>query len=79
MSWDHDRYKATCAKCGKTGIVIESSDDWGRFARRYKGFEEVEPDATAVGRLRQDRRQMNGRCSCGSTSILTGDRLPDPD
>jgi hypothetical protein len=75
MSWDHERYAATCADCGKTGIVIESSDDWGREARRYEGFENVEPHATAVGRKRQDARQMNAKCSCGSSNILVGERL----
>lgn len=76
MGWEHDRFKALCADCGRSGVVIESSDDWGRYARRYEGFENVEPDPTAVGRLRQDRRQMDGKCSCGSTNIVKAERLP---
>lgn len=72
MGWEHDHYHATCAQCGKTGVVILSSDDWNRSARRYEGFDNVEPPATAVGRQRQDRREINGRCSCGSTDIVRG-------
>ena len=72
MGWEHDRYQATCAACGRTGTVIISSDDWGRSARRYEGFENVEPSSTAVGRLRQDRQEMNGRCPCGSNEITKG-------
>ena len=36
---------------GRTGTVIISSDNWGRSARRYEGFENVEPSIAAVGRL----------------------------
>lgn len=77
MGWEHDYYRATCAKCGRTGAVIISSDDWGRNARRYEGFENVEPSNTVVGRLRQDRREMNGLCPCGSNEITRGS-LIDP-
>lgn len=76
MGWEHERFEAQCAGCGRSGVVIESSDDWGRHARRYEGFDNIEPDPTAVGRLRQDQRQMNARCACGSTSIVKGERLP---
>ena len=72
MGWEHDRYEAVCASCGKVGFVIESSDDWGRFARRYEGFENREPDPTAVGRKRSDARQPIGQCSCGSRLITRG-------
>ena len=70
--WEHDRYEAACGNCGKTGTVIISSDDWGRNARSYEGFENVDPAGTAVGRMRQDRSEMNGRCAYGSTSIIKG-------
>ena len=76
MGWEHDRYAAQCAACGQSGVVVISSDDWGRQARRYEGFENIEPDPTAVGRLRQDPRQMNGKCSCGSTDIPRGELIP---
>ena len=76
MGWDHESYSAQCADCGRVGVVDESSDDWGRQARRYAGFDNVEPDQNAVGRMRQDRRQMNGKCACGSTNIVRGERLP---
>lgn len=72
MGWQHDRYRATCAICGRAGIVIVSSDDWGRSARRYEGFENVEPSSTAIGQFRQDRREMNGRCACGGNDIKQG-------
>jgi hypothetical protein len=75
VSWEHERFEATCGECGRVGIVIESSDDWGRFARRYEGFENVVPHPTAVERKRQDSRQMNAECSCGSTKIVVGERL----
>ena len=75
MGWEHDRFAARCTDCGATGIIDESSDDWGRNELRYEGFENVDPAATAVGRQRQDRRAMNGRCRCGSTAIEKGARL----
>lgn len=77
MGWERERFHATCAECGKTGTVVISSDDWGRSERRYEGFANVEPSATAIGRARQDRREMNGRCACGSTSIRQGDPISD--
>lgn len=75
MGWDHDHYQATCEECGRTGTVTISSDDWGRSARRYEGFENIEPSSTAVGRRRQDRRELDGRCVCGSTRIIRGDLI----
>ena len=74
MSWDHDKYHATCQACGREGFVIESSDDWGRAAREYVGFENLAPDPTAVGRKRQDARQQSGRCACGNSSIRRGNK-----
>jgi hypothetical protein len=75
MGWEHDHYHATCAVCGRTGTVVVSSDDWGRNARRYEGFDNVDPSSTEVGRARQDRREMNGRCACGSTKITQGNLI----
>jgi hypothetical protein len=78
MSWEHERYHASCAACGHEGIVIESSDDWGRSARQYEGFDNIGADLTAVGRKRQDIRQNSAQCHCGSTSIIRGQRCADP-
>lgn len=75
MGWEHDRYEAVCENCGHRGVVVESSDDWGRFARRYEGFGNVEPSATAVGRRRSDARQLSPLCDCGSRSVARGGRL----
>lgn len=74
MGWEHDRYEAICEQCGHRGYLIESSDDWGRSARRFEGFENVPPDSYAVGRKREDPRQNSPRCQCGSTQIARGSR-----
>jgi hypothetical protein len=72
MSWEHSKYEARCTACGKKGLVIRSSDDWGRSSTKYVGFENERPDATAVGRKRADARDNSGRCDCGSGSIDLG-------
>jgi len=75
MGWEHDRYEAICEGCGHRGVVVESSDDWGRFSRRYEGFENVQPDVNDVGRLRKDSRQSSPVCLCGSRSVVQGARI----
>ena len=75
MSWEHEKYHAVCAACDHAGFVVESSDDWGRSARRYEGFENIDADPTAIGRKRDDSRQQAGRCRCGSTAITRGTRV----
>jgi hypothetical protein len=72
MSWEHWEYEARCSKCGRRGFVIESSDDWGRTAASYEGFESIAPDPIAVGRKRVSSRDYSPRCSCGSTHIIRG-------
>lgn len=72
MGWENARYRARCGQCGHEGAVIHSSDDWGRQARRYEGFENVLPGVDAVARKRADSRQNSGRCRCGSTDIVRG-------
>ncbi len=72
MSWEHDKYEATCDHCGHKGFVTHSSDDWGRSEISYEGFQNIEPSATAVGRKRASARDHSPRCACGSTSITRG-------
>jgi predicted RNA-binding Zn-ribbon protein involved in translation (DUF1610 family) len=73
MSWETDKFKATCDACGHEGEVHESSDDWFRFSRSYVGFDSVPPDPTSVARKRLDARQQSGMCpKCGGTSITRG-------
>lgn len=72
MGWENTVYAARCGQCGHEGSVIHSSDDSGRQARRYEGFENAPPGVDAVARKRADARQNNGRCSCGSTDIVRG-------
>lgn len=75
MGWEHDRYEAVWEECGHRGIVVESSDSWGRFARRYEGFGNVDPSPTAIGRRRSDARQSSPLCDCGSSAVTRGMRL----
>lgn len=75
MSWEYDRYTATCLGCGHIGVVIVGSDDWGRFSTDYEGFDTTPPSPTAVGRKRADARQSVARCRCGGSSIERGARL----
>lgn len=73
MSWEYDHYKATCGSCGHEGECIKSSDDWNRFETSYVGFTNNEPDATAIGRKRADRRDSKPVCpKCGGTEIILG-------
>ena len=69
MSWDHNRYKATCRKCGRQGVCIESSDDWNRSETRWEGFAEIAPSAEAIYRKRYDARDRIPQCECGSSDI----------
>jgi len=75
MSWEHERYEVVCESCGHRGVVTESSDDWGRSARSYEGFDNVAPSTTAVGRRRSDSRQSSPLCRCGSRSVRREHRL----
>lgn len=77
MSWEHSKYKAKCVQCGHEGFCIRSSDDWNRSGTSWEGFENVEPDATAVSRKRVDRRDSQPVCKCGSNKIEVGDYLGD--
>lgn len=75
MGWEHDRFEARCEECGHSGVVDISSDDWGRSARRYEGFQNLEPSPYAVGRKRADQRQNDAVCACGSSRIKHGAKL----
>jgi hypothetical protein len=72
MSWEYSEYEAVCRECGRRGICIEGSDDWGRHSTRWVGFENREPHPYAVGRKRADARDMVPVCVCGSSKIKVG-------
>ena len=77
MGWEHDRYEAICEACGRTGKCIVSSDDWGRWATEWIGFEEQNPSSTAVARLRVGSRDMSPKCACGSINVRRGGRIAE--
>jgi hypothetical protein len=72
MSWEHERYTAFCEQCGRTGFCTHSSDDWGRSATRWEGFENVPPHLMAIARKRADPGDMRPLCRCGSTRVVLG-------
>lgn len=76
MGFEYTRYKAKCRKCGQAGICERGMDDWGRTSTSWDGFSNVEPDATAVGMKRLDRRDSQPICVCGSRDIEVGDVIP---
>lgn len=77
MGWEQTKYRAACSSCGKTGICVQRSDDWGRHSTTWVGFRNVEPSPTAVARKRTDARDSRPLCECGSTEIVVGDLLGD--
>jgi hypothetical protein len=72
MSWDHDKYQAECRKCGHTGFVILSSDDWGRSSTSWEGFQNKAPHLTEVARMRAGPRDFSPVCECGSRDVVRG-------
>jgi hypothetical protein len=56
MSWEYSKYEARCEHCGRQGFCVKGSDDWYRFSTFVGGFANREPNLTAVGRKRTDRR-----------------------
>lgn len=75
MGWEHDRFTAISTDCGHEGVVIVSSDDWGRSAGRYEGFACIDAPVDATGRKRADAREASPQCRGGSCSVLRGERL----
>ena len=73
MGWDYTKYKAKCRNCGNEGICIKGEDDWFRHSTTWEGFENTDPDATAVGRKRADSRDKRAVCKCGSNDIEVGE------
>lgn len=74
MSWDHCYYEAICAKCGKKGYKISSSDDWGRTEISWEGFQSYTSFPRyeyLVGRGKIDPNAF-AICACGSTDIEVG-------
>lgn len=76
MSWEYSKSEAQCQDCGKKGVCIEGSDDWGRHSTQWEGFRNVPPHPTAVGRKRAGPDDMRPRCHCGSTKIAVGKYIP---
>lgn len=77
MGWEQTKYRASCSSCGKTGICVQRSDDWGRHSTTWIGFRNVAPSPTAVGRKRADARDSRPLCECGSTKITIGDAIEE--
>jgi hypothetical protein len=78
MSWDYSKYEAICRDCGRKGVCIRGSDDWGRTARRWEGFENHEPPRMLVIRKIVSSRHMMPVCACGSSNISVGKDLETP-
>src|SRR5690349_11300813 len=38
MSWEYSKYEAYCEACGREGVCVEGSDDWGRSLMPWRGF-----------------------------------------
>jgi len=72
MSWEYSRYEARCDKCGRKGVCILGSDDWGRTSTSWEGFKSEPPHPYEVGRKRTDARNSEAVCACGSTSVTVG-------
>src|SRR2546423_7170410 len=51
MSWEYSRYHARCDKCGKEGVCISGSDDWGRISTSWDGFKSKQPHPLAKDAL----------------------------
>ena len=75
MSWDTYRYEAKCHSCGHMGVLIRSSDDWGRSDEAWEGFKEASVNDYEF--LRKRSAPTNPICKCGSTDIRRGALLND--
>jgi predicted nucleic-acid-binding Zn-ribbon protein len=45
MSLEHDHYAVRCKKCGRTGELVVSSDDWHRTEVSWTGFAAIKTSA----------------------------------
>lgn len=77
VSWEYSKYEAQCQSCGRIGLCIQGSDDWGRSSTTGSGFENREPDPMDVDRKRADKRDLSAVCSCGSSAVVIGKYLGD--
>lgn len=75
MSWEYSKYEAKCETCGKQGFCIRGMDDWCRTSTSWEGFDEIDPDPTAVARKRAGIRDSSPICSCGSGKVVAGKRV----
>lgn len=68
MSWSHTKFRARCTSCGKEGIRVDSSNDFGSMETRWDGFGTVPPDEYQSGRMRVG---VEGTpvCDCGKSQI----------
>jgi hypothetical protein len=77
VSWEYSRYHARCDKCGKDGVCVSGSDDWGRTSTSWEGFNSKQPHPYDVARKRASSRDLVPVCACGSTSITAGKSMED--
>jgi hypothetical protein len=75
MSWDYFKYKAVCKQCGREGVCISGSNDWGQTSTRWEGFEDHEPHPHSVAKKRASFRDMVPVCVCGSSQIDVGKKI----
>lgn len=74
MSWDENRYKATCHECGHEGMRISRSNDSGRTDEHWIGFETIPASDYEYHRGRSEARVPV--CKCGSKNIIIGQVIP---
>lgn len=77
MSWEYSKYEAHCEACGRKGVCIEGSDDWGRSSTSWRGFGNRAPDPSAVIRKKMDSRDSIPVCICGNTRVIIGSYIKD--
>jgi hypothetical protein len=70
MSWDENRYKATCGVCGHEGVQIRRSNDHGQSDDRWEGFDTVPANEYEYHRKRSEARVPV--CNCKSQNIIVG-------
>jgi hypothetical protein len=78
MSWEITKYEAVCQDCGRKGVCIKGSNDWGRFLCTWEGFDNLNPPPVLVLRGKLSRDHMLPKCACGSMDIEVGDVIEMP-
>jgi hypothetical protein len=72
MSWEHKKYQAFCENCGRTGFCIKASDDWGRSATSWIGFDNKPPNPHEVARKKISGDDYEAVCNCDKSKVVLG-------